>query len=69
MSRKDYVTLAKIAGSTLATAYLQGGEATRTAVYDAMYRPLVSMLAADNERFDQLRFAAAVGTAESELIS
>jgi len=59
------VQLARIAGETLAAAYLQGGEDARTATYDALYRPLVTLLADDNPRFSNLRFAEAVGTAET----
>lgn len=66
MTRKHYVQLARIAGETLATASDIGGEDARTAVYDAFYRPLVTMLADDNPRFSSLRFAAAVATTEQE---
>jgi hypothetical protein len=66
MTRKDYQPLAKIAGETLAAALESGGEETRTKVYDALYRPLVTLLADDNPRFSQMRFAAAVGEAESQ---
>jgi hypothetical protein len=68
MTRKHYVPLARIAGETLAVAYLQGGEDARTEIYDALYRPLVTLLADDNPRFSSLRFAAAVGTAETTAV-
>jgi hypothetical protein len=64
MSKKDYNTLAKITGETLGAAYLYGGEEARTAVYDALYRPLVKHFNEDNELFKPLMFAAAVGRAE-----
>jgi hypothetical protein len=65
MSRKHYVPLARIAGETLAEAYAAGGEDLRTRVYDALYRPLVTLLADDNPRFSPLRFAEATARAES----
>ena len=68
MSRKDYVALADIVGRTLGIAYILGGEVNRTAVYDELYRPLVARLQADNPRFDNLRFAQAVGTAEAAYV-
>jgi hypothetical protein len=69
MTRKHYVPLARIAGETLATAYLQGGEDARTEIYDALYRPLVTLLADDNPRYSSLRFAEAVGRAEADYIA
>jgi hypothetical protein len=68
LTRKDYIQFARIAGDTLGAAYLQGGEDARTAIYDAMYRPLVTLLADDNPRFSNLRFAEAVGNAERDHI-
>lgn len=68
MTRKDYVQLARIAGETLGASYVHGGEDARTTTYDVLYRPLVTLLADDNPRFSNLRFAAAVGVAESDYV-
>lgn len=67
MSRKDYVQLAEIVGSTLAAAHEYGGEAARTAVYGQLYGAMVSMLKTDNPAFDQHRFSFAVAKAEQAL--
>lgn len=64
MTRKDYVLWAEIVGRALGAAYLQGGEAARTAVYDSLYGDAVALFASDSPRFDRLRFAEAVGKAE-----
>jgi hypothetical protein len=64
MTRKDYVLWAEIVGRTLAAAYLNGGEAARTVVYDSLYADAVALFAMDNPRFDRLRFAEAVAKAE-----
>jgi hypothetical protein len=65
MTRKDYTALASIVGNTLAVATSCGGEDFRTAIYDSLYRPLVAECQRENPRFDNLRFAAAVGHAET----
>jgi len=69
MTKKDYIALAEITGHTLATAYLHGGEPARTAAYDALYRPLVGYMQANNEAFKPLTFASAVGTAEASFMT
>jgi hypothetical protein len=66
MSRNDYEALAVIVGNTLYAAYCAGGENVRTAIHDSLYRPLVSLLKADNSLFDQGKFAYAVGVAEGK---
>lgn len=65
MTRKDYQLLATFAGKALAAAYLSGGEDARTVVYDTVYRPLTAALAADNPRFDTLRFSGFTGAVET----
>lgn len=64
MTRKDYIRLARIMGDGLAVAG-QDGEDARERFYDAVYTPLVQMLAEDNERFDMLRFSYAAAQAET----
>jgi hypothetical protein len=65
MTTRDYTMLASVIGNTLAAARISGGEDCRSAIYYALYEPLVSELRRDNERFDNLKFAFAVGTAET----
>lgn len=66
MSRKQYVPLARMMGDGLAIVALSGGEQARSEFYSEMYCPLVSMLAADNPRFDRSRFGFAVEQAYAE---
>jgi hypothetical protein len=66
IGRRHYEPLARIVGWTLGAAYLTGGETTRAAVYDTLYRTLVVHLAAGDAGFDVGRFAYAVGIAANE---
>jgi hypothetical protein len=53
-------------GWALGAAYLAGGESGRSAVFDALYRPLAAYLAHGDPGFDMPRFAAVVEAAELE---
>jgi len=68
LTRRNFEALAVITGGTLAAALRSGGEETRTAVYNELYRPLVAHCNGDNPEFDSLRFSAAVGKAETEAL-
>jgi len=62
--QRQLEALAQYLGGVLATAHKRGGEWARTFAYQESYEPLVAILKADNPKFDQVRFAAAVGKAE-----
>lgn len=64
MSKKDYVLFAEVIGHSLAAARTHGGEAARTAVYEALYEPLTAAFEADNSLFDRVRFSFATAKAE-----
>src|SRR5262245_9824140 len=66
MTQKDYKILAEAMGEALARGFATGGHEARTLVYNSAYGPLVDRLESDNPRFDRVRFAHAVATAERE---
>jgi len=65
MHSSDYEILANVIGHALGETCREYGEDARTHLYDCLYRPLVSRLQRDNPRFDNLKFAYAVGTSET----
>lgn len=61
MTRKDYKALAEILGAAFAVS-----EDQRMLIYDAVYKPLVKYMEADNEAFQMSRFSYAVAIEEGK---
>ena len=64
MTKQNYEILARAMGSMFAIAHHNGGEELRTAMYDAVYSPLVIQLEGDNPSFDSSVFAFAAASQE-----